>query len=82
MIQLTLYARDGCHLCEDMAAALDDFQGGLGFVYRLVDVDSDPQLAARYGLKVPVLTLGDREICHYVLDPRALAEHLLAARSK
>jgi hypothetical protein len=38
-----------------------------------VDVDRDPELIARYGHKVPVLTGPDQsEICHYFLDPQAL----------
>jgi len=41
-----------------------------------VDIDSDPELVARYGHKVPVLVGGDEEICHYFLDEPQLAEYL------
>jgi len=34
----------------------------------LVDVDSDPELQRRYGLKVPVLLWGATPVCHYRLD--------------
>jgi hypothetical protein len=38
----------------------------------VVDVDSDPELAVRYGLKVPVLLLDGSVICHYTLNSKEL----------
>lgn len=46
------------------------------FSVDLVDIDSDADLADRYGLKVPVLVGGDEEICHYFLDEDQLARYL------
>jgi len=37
------------------------------------DIDEDPVWQARYNTLVPVLTLDDKEICHYFLDPDKLA---------
>ena len=75
-ISLTLYSRSGCHLCEDMEAALADLQQELGFRVERIDIDSDPDLIDAYGTLVPVLKQGDIEICHYFLDPQALRSHL------
>jgi len=69
---LTLYYREGCHLCEVMLQALRGLQPQLGFELQLVDVDRDPELVQRYDEWVPVLCLGEREICHYRLDEQAL----------
>jgi len=71
--QLTLYYREGCHLCESMLQALGGLQSSLGFTIALVDIDRDAELRRRYDEWVPVLCLGDREICHYQLDETALA---------
>ena len=38
----------------------------------VVDVDSDPELARQYGLKVPVLLLDGSAICHYTLNSNEL----------
>jgi hypothetical protein len=38
----------------------------------IVDVDSDAELARRYGLKVPVLLLDGSVICHYTLNSNDL----------
>lgn len=73
---LTLYGRAGCHLCEDMASQLDRLREELGFDYRLVDVDADPDLAARYDLLVPVLAWGEEVLCHYFLDVAVLRARL------
>ena len=52
---LVLYVRDGCHLCDQFLIELSlELGGDLGGL-RVVNVDTDPGLAARYGLRVPVL---------------------------
>ena len=72
-----LYARAYCHLCDDMAAALDRLQESLDFSFRSIDVDTDPALEALYGDLVPVLTDAQGgEICHYFLDISALRARL------
>lgn len=70
--RLTVYERAGCHLCEDMVATLSEWEAELGFEVVRVDVDRSPELAARYGPKVPVLVYGAVEICHFFLDLDAL----------
>ncbi len=81
MRELVLYGRPGCHLCEDMRAALEEFRAAYGFRLREVDIDGDPDLAARYGTQIPVLTRDGEEICHYFLDPAALARALTGAEA-
>jgi hypothetical protein len=80
MIELTLYHRPGCHLCDEMRDALRDVLGeyppAISHRLREIDIDRDPLLRARYGVLIPVLCLGEREICHYHLDPSALKQAL------
>lgn len=76
MPKLILYFREGCHLCEAMLQALRGLQRRLGFELQLVDVDRDPELMRRYDEWVPVLCLGEREVCHYHLDEQALRQFL------
>jgi predicted thioredoxin/glutaredoxin len=42
----------------------------------LVDVDSDPELARRHGLNIPVLLLDGTVVCRHRLDPDELARLL------
>lgn len=70
-LELKLYIRTYCHLCDDMRAAIEPWREKLGFRLAEVDVDDDPELEARLGEKVPVLMRGDKEICHYFFDESA-----------
>ena len=71
MTRLTLYHRRGCHLCEQMLAALY-FTYGDQLEVQLVDVDSDPKLKQEYGQRIPVLTAGSRLLCETRLDEAAV----------
>ncbi len=73
---LTLYIRRDCHLCDEMHSALEPWQAKLGFTLQSVDIADDLVLIARFGDKVPVLTKGEHEICHYQLDEAALLASL------
>ena len=74
--KLTVLSREYCHLCEELLAALKQYQGRYSFDIEVVDVDSNPQLEERWGDKVPVLLDGDREVCHYYLDHDAVDARL------
>lgn len=74
-MQLTLYMRAYCHLCEEMQVALRTWQERLGFELILVDIDAEPPLVERFDTLVPVLMAGEQEICHYFLDEKALSSY-------
>jgi hypothetical protein len=57
MAELLLYTRSGCCLCEGLEERLRALVPPPPL--RLIDVDADPALHARYDLLVPVLALGE-----------------------
>ncbi|HUQ09532.1 MAG TPA: glutaredoxin family protein [Steroidobacteraceae bacterium] len=70
---LVVLSREGCHLCEQMLEDLARLErDGRIPPVTVLDVDSDPQLARQYGLKVPVLLLDGSAICHYTLNSQEL----------
>ncbi len=75
-MELEVYSRRGCHLCEDMIADLRRLAPELGFELRILDVDTRDEWRQAYGSLVPVLRGGGREICHYFLDEVALRDFL------
>ncbi len=79
-IELTLMSRVYCHLCHDMEAALVPVAEEFGATLRVVDVDADPALEARYNELVPVLLHGEVELCHYHLDEPKVREYLAEIR--
>ena len=79
--KLTIYIREGCHLCDDMEQALREYESDLDFETQCVSIDNDPQLEQAYGSKVPVLVHDAVEICHYFLDMQALKQALQQVRN-
>lgn len=74
--ELILVSRTYCHLCHDMEVAVAPLAAEFGIPLRIVDVDADPQLEAKYDELVPVLLLGEHELCHYFLDEAKVREVL------
>lgn len=72
LLFLDLYTREGCHLCEEMIESLEPRIRGKARL-RVHDVDTDPELRARYDTRVPVLEHAGVAISEYVLDVDALA---------
>ncbi len=59
-LRLVLYTRHGCHLCEVAQEQLRRAQLRCRFVLQIADIDNDPELAARYGEQVPVVTVNGK----------------------
>jgi Glutaredoxin-like domain (DUF836) len=67
--QWTVYSRPDCSLCDefllDLAAALGPAAAA---EVTVVDVDSDPDLAGKYGQRIPVLVADGEFVCAYRVD--------------
>jgi predicted thioredoxin/glutaredoxin len=67
--RLTVLHRAACELCDEMLRELDLLRAREPLpLVSVVDVDSDAQLARRYGLNVPVLLLDGAVVCRHRLD--------------
>ncbi len=58
MIEVTLYSRQDCHLCELAQEALNALQTAVPHHLNVIDVDSDPKLQKEFGFEVPVIVVG------------------------
>ena len=65
---LVLYVREGCHLCEQFLLDLSIDLGPDLERLQVLDVDSDADLAVRFGLRVPVLERHGAVLCEGVYD--------------
>lgn len=70
--QLTLYRREGCHLCEDMEQQLHELLEQGSYCLERVDIDEDETLRKQFNVRVPVLSLGDLQLCEHFLDLEAV----------
>jgi hypothetical protein len=75
-----LVTRSGCHLCDEMAAVLDEVLPGFGLTFSLRDVDAEPELAARFSDVVPVLLRDGRPVAKVRLTRRTLERIVRAQR--
>lgn len=73
-LQLDVYIRQGCHLCDEMILVLSEFRNDYNFSIRTIDIDADAALCDRYNTLVPVLCLGEKEICHHFFDLEAFRQ--------
>jgi glutaredoxin len=76
MTTVTLYGRPGCHLCDDARAALERLRQRVAFDIREVDITTDDDLHRRYLERIPVVAIGDEELCDYHVDEALLLDRL------
>jgi glutaredoxin len=62
-IAVHMYTRTGCHLCEEAWNQIARLEKQYHVVLAQTDVDTDPELAARFGDCVPVVTVNGKERC-------------------
>ncbi len=74
--RVTLVVRDGCHLCEPAREVVARVAADLGVGWEEVDVDSDPELVARWSHEVPVTLVDGRQHDFWRVDETRLRDAL------
>ena len=81
-IDVTLYMRPGCHLCNVAKHQLR----ALGMTHPLrvveVNIEDDDDLVKRYGLEIPVVAIAGEDITSAPIDLDAVRQAVLLARRK
>ena len=77
-----MLSRPGCHLCEEMRREVDAILAGTPVEWEEIDVDSDADLARRYGESIPVLFVEGRLFAKVRLPRVAPALKLRRAAAK
>jgi glutaredoxin len=75
-LDVTLYTRPGCHLCEEAKAIVAPLLAEFGARLREVNIDEDAVLRERYGFDVPVIFLGGRKVAKHRVDARQFRRQL------
>lgn len=71
-----LMVRSTCGSCERVAAQVKPVVDKHGARWRVVDVDGDPELAAEYGDRVPVVVIDGEEFACWEVDNHELEAEL------
>ena len=74
--EITLYGRDGCHLCDDAREVLERLRATTPFRLHLVDIESDDDLLRRYLERIPVVEVDGVVASELVLDEAAVRARL------
>src|SRR4030065_1953450 len=80
MIEVTLYMRDDCHLCEQAEKYLEDLRESIPHHLTIINVDSDHKLSSMYGFYVPVVVVGPYKLSAPI-DKKDLEISLLAVQN-
>jgi glutaredoxin len=81
-LEVTLYTRPGCHLCEDAKAIVEPLLAEFGAALREVNIDDDAELTQRYGMDIPVIFIGAHKAAKHRVDARQFRRQLEGARNR
>lgn len=70
--RITLYGREGCHLCDDARVVIERVCADLGESFVEVDIDSDEDLYDRFGEEIPVTFVDGRQHDFWRVDEARL----------
>jgi len=69
MVTVTLYSRQGCHLCESAEETLGALRDELAFNLETLFIDGNQELEKLYGTQVPVIHINGEHHDFYRVDP-------------
>ena len=75
-----LLVKEGCHLCADALAVVEDVCSRLGMDWQSVDISRHPDLAERHAEEIPVLMVDGVQRDFWRIDPIRLERILTADR--
>lgn len=80
-MEVVLYARTGCHLCEAAREVILAERERTPFGFAEVDIETSDDLLKEYGIRIPVVTVDGRERFEISVDPVGLSA-LVRGRSE
>ena len=74
MIALTIYSRPGCHLCDEMKTVVQRVVRSVTapITVEEIDISTDHDLEARYGVEIPVLLVDGKKAAKYRISEKEL----------
>ena len=70
--RVTLYAKPGCHLCDDARRVIEAVCADVGTTYDEVDITTSEDLVERFGEQIPVIFVDGRQHDFWRVDPARL----------
>jgi glutaredoxin len=74
--RVVLYARPGCHLCDDARAMLERARATTPFELHERDIEADDALLRRYLERIPVIEVDGEEAFELLVNEIELSRYL------
>jgi hypothetical protein len=69
MIEVSVYSRSNCHLCEVALEVISEIRKDFEFTITKILIDGDAELEGKYGEQVPVILINNQPHDFYRVDP-------------
>jgi glutaredoxin len=69
MIEVSVYSRSNCHLCEVALEVISEIRKDYEFTITKILIDGDSKLEEKYGEQVPVILINDQPHDFFRVDP-------------
>jgi glutaredoxin len=69
MIEVSVYSRSNCHLCEVALEVISEIRKDYEFTITKILIDGDSELEEKYGEQVPVILINDQPHDFFRVDP-------------
>jgi glutaredoxin len=79
-MQVTLYSKPDCQLCEEVKADLLSFQIQMSFALFERNIEEDPELFARFRYLIPVVDIEDHPLLYPPHSWHSIYQALQAAQ--
>jgi glutaredoxin len=69
MIEVSVYSRSNCHLCEVALEVISEIRKEVEFTITKILIDGNSELEEKYGEQVPVILINDQPHDFFRVDP-------------
>ena len=76
MIEVTIYSKPGCHLCDEAKAVLLKVQRAEPFILREINIEEDAAAWEAFKEEIPVIFIAGRKAFKYHVSEREFLQRL------
>ncbi len=76
-VEVTIYSRHGCHLCEIAESVVREVNQEVSFDLKLIYIDGNPHLEKEFGEEVPVTLINGKRHDYFKVDKKRFTEAVL-----
>ena len=69
MIEVSVYSRSNCHLCEVALEVISEIRKEVEFTITKILIDGNAELEEKYGEQVPVILINNQPHDFFRVDP-------------